>query len=53
MKSLGEISIKFLNYFGAKTEQRTVNVDDCVFNLGIDRRRMYDIFNVLESLGTI
>lgn len=52
-KSLGELCLKFLGYFGAKGEERTVNLDDCLEPLGIERRRIYDIVNILESFEVI
>jgi transcription factor E2F7/8 len=52
-KSLGEICLKFLNHFGAKNEERLVNLEDCVSALGIERRRIYDIVNILESFEMI
>lgn len=48
-KSLGEICLKFLNHFGAKNEEQVVNLEDCVDLLAIERRRIYDIVNILES----
>ena len=48
-KSLGEICLKFLNQFGAKNIEKMVNLEDCVAVLGIERRRIYDIVNILES----
>ena len=52
-KSLGEICLKFLNQFGAKNEDKVVNLEDCVSVLGIERRRIYDIVNILESFEMI
>ncbi len=52
-KSLGELCLKFLNYFGAPNEERTVNLEDCLEPLGIERRRIYDIVNILESFEVI
>ena len=50
-KSLGESCKKFLILFGAKKKGSTekINVDDCISRLGINRRRIYDIINILES----
>jgi hypothetical protein len=42
-----------LNHFGAKNEDRLVNLEDCVSALGIERRRIYDIVNILESFEMI
>eukprot|EP00347_Sterkiella_histriomuscorum_P023254 403335357 len=52
-KSLGEICLKFLNQFGAKNQERQVNLEYCVQVLGIERRRIYDIVNILESFEMI
>ena len=57
-KSLGENCKKFLQLFGAKQclfekEWDLVNVDDCIKQLGIGRRRIYDIINILESFKMI
>lgn len=52
-KSLGQICKRFLNTFGAKTEERVVNLEDCVQFMKIERRRIYDIVNILESFQTI
>lgn len=54
-KSLGEICIKFLTKFGPSDHEKVkvVNVDDCVGELGIERRRMYDIVNILESFEMV
>ncbi|TNV84410.1 hypothetical protein FGO68_gene14283 [Halteria grandinella] len=55
-KSLGEICLKFLNKFGSSTTQekvKEVNVEECVGILGIERRRMYDIVNILESFEMV
>ncbi len=52
-KSLGELCIKFLNNFGGKTSETLVNLDDCKDDLGIKRRRIYDIVNILESIEMI
>jgi len=54
-KSLGESCKKFLILFGAKNTGSTekINVDDCISQLGIKRRRIYDIINILESFQMI
>ena len=52
-KSLGEICLKFLKYFGAKNEEKQVNLEECVSVLGIERRRIYDIVNILESFEMV
>jgi transcription factor E2F7/8 len=50
---LGELCLKFLNHFGSENECSTVNLEDCVSELGIERRRIYDIVNILESFEMI
>lgn len=52
-KSLGEICRKFLKIFGAKSETQEVNLDQCVQTLKIERRRIYDVVNILESFSVI
>lgn len=40
--------------FGAKRlDSEIINVDDCINKLGIGRRRIYDIINILESFKMI
>ena len=54
-KSLGESCKKFLELFGAKNRDNVeyINVDDCIKLLKINRRRIYDIINILESFRMI
>lgn len=54
-RSLGESCKKFLELFGAKTRDNVeyINVDDCIKILKINRRRIYDIINILESFHMI
>ena len=62
-KSLGELCLKFLKHFGAKNhsnsssnsseEKNVINLEDCVTYLAIERRRIYDIVNILESFEMI
>lgn len=54
-RSLGESCRKFLELFGAKTRDTVehINVDHCIKKLGINRRRIYDIINILESFQMI
>jgi transcription factor E2F7/8 len=51
---LGENCRRFLKLFGAKSdnpqEHDIINVDDCISVMGIQRRRIYDFINILESL---
>lgn len=51
---MGEVSKQFLILFGAKRKNsEIIDVDDCVRKLGIGRRRIYDIINILESFRVI
>ena len=54
-RSLGESCKKFLELFGAKTRESVelINVDHCIKKLNINRRRIYDIINILESFQMI
>ena len=54
-RSLGESCKKFLELFGAKNKDKVeyINVDDCIKKLNINRRRIYDIINILESFQII
>ena len=54
-RSLGESCKKFLELFGAKNKEQCeyINVDDCIKKLNINRRRIYDIINILESFQMI
>jgi len=51
-KSLGENCKRFLQNFGAKislNKTEIINIEDCIEILGVSRRRIYDIINVIES----
>lgn len=54
-KSLGENCRLFLLHFGAKSveKDRLIDVDDCIKLLGIERRRIYDIINIVEGFNLI
>lgn len=51
-KSLGQLSRRFLEIFGCMTDQE-VSLDSVTQRLGVERRRIYDIINILESLGVV
>ena len=51
-KSLGELCRRFLFLYG--TPQRgLLYLDQCTKELGVERRRIYDIINILESFSVI
>ena len=51
-KSLGELCRRFLFFYG--TPQRgLLYLDQCTKELGVERRRIYDIINILESFSVI
>ncbi|KAG9147792.1 hypothetical protein Leryth_003411 [Lithospermum erythrorhizon] len=49
-KSLGLLCSNFLNLYNREGVD-TVGLDDAATRLGVERRRIYDIVNVLESVG--
>jgi len=51
-KSLGQLSKKFLKIFGRMKDEE-VSLDSVTSRLGVERRRIYDIINILESLGVV
>ncbi len=51
-KSLEELSRKFLLLFLEK-EESLVSLDKITEHLGVERRRIYDIINILESLNLV
>jgi hypothetical protein len=51
-KSLGELCRKFLSIYG-KEEKDLLLLDQCTSELGVERRRIYDIINILESFSVI
>jgi len=51
-KSLGELCRRFLGLYGS--EDRTMlYLDQCTRELAVERRRIYDIINILESFQVI
>lgn len=51
-KSLGELCRKFLSIYG-KEGKDLLMLDQCTRELGVERRRIYDIINILESFCVI
>ncbi|XP_028935086.1 transcription factor E2F7 [Ornithorhynchus anatinus] len=55
-KSLGLLCQKFLARYPSyplSTEKTTISLDEVATSLGVERRRIYDIVNVLESLHLV
>ena len=51
-KSLGELCRRFLYYYGIEG-RGVLYLDQCTQELGVERRRIYDIINILESFSVI
>jgi len=51
-KSLGELSKRLLIMFG-RVDECIISLDSVTQQLGVERRRIYDIINILESLGVV
>jgi hypothetical protein len=51
-KSLGELCRRFLNAYGVEGKA-VLLLDSCTKELGVERRRIYDIINILESFCVI
>jgi len=51
-KSLGQLCRKFLELYGKETHC-IISLDACSETLGVERRRLYDIINILESFSAV
>lgn len=51
-KSLGELCRKFLSVYGSQDKDLLL-LDQCQKQLDVERRRIYDIINILESFCVI
>ncbi|KAJ8772923.1 hypothetical protein K2173_028100 [Erythroxylum novogranatense] len=51
-KSLGLLCTNFLNLYSRGATQ-VIGLDEAASKLGVERRRIYDIVNVLESVGVL
>lgn len=48
--SLGQLTKNFINYIKT-TGKKSININDVVNELGVKKRRIYDITNVLQGIG--
>jgi len=51
-KSLGELCKKFIYLYGSK-KYWIIALDEWTYTLGVERRRIYDIINILESFNVL
>jgi hypothetical protein len=53
LKSLGVLAETFVQKHSNIPPETTVIVDDLARSLGVERRRVYDVVNILESMGVV
>ncbi|KAI4320447.1 hypothetical protein MLD38_033927 [Melastoma candidum] len=51
-KSLGVLCSNFVNLYN-KDGTDVIGLDDAALKLGVERRRIYDVVNILESVGVV
>ncbi|CAN1153281.1 E2F transcription factor-like E2FF [Linum perenne] len=51
-KSLGVLCSNFLNLYNTEGVD-SIGLDDAATRLGVERRRIYDVVNILESVGVV
>ena len=52
-KSLGVLADNFLEQYNSLTPGTLIIIDEAAKVLGVERRRIYDIVNILESIGIV
>ena len=52
-KSLGVLAENFLNHYKDKPRGSVIIVDNAAVDLGVERRRIYDVVNILESISLV
>ena len=49
-RSLGVLAENFLNHYKKLPRDSVIIVDHAAVDLGVERRRIYDVVNILESV---
>jgi transcription factor E2F7/8 len=52
-KALGLLCTKFISHYSSLRMEGPISLDDAASLLGVERRRIYDIVNILESLSIV